>query len=187
MDHYVDVRALPHPEISPAHILNVIANRLHSALVAMRASDVGVSFPGFRLGPVSLGNTLRLHGRRERLAELLAVGFLHSLKDYVRVTDIGPVPERTVHRVVRRVQVDSSVQRLRKRQVRRHGWTEEEARRRIPDSVERRLQLPYLRMRSGSTGQPFRLFIEHQECRPTPVDGVFNTYGLSNTATIPWF
>ena len=187
MDHYVDVRALSDPEISAAHVLNVVANKLHSALVAMRSNDIGVSFPGFSLEPVSLGNTLRLHGRKDRLADLLDTGFLHLLKDYIQVSDISPVPEDAVHRVVRRVQVDSSVDRIRRRQMRRHGWTEEEARRRISDSAERRLQLPYLRMRSGSTGRPFRLFIEHKDCRSTPIIGEFNSYGLSTTATVPWF
>jgi CRISPR-associated endonuclease Csy4 len=187
MDHFIDVRALADPEIGASQVLNVTANKLHAALVALRANDIGVSFPGFRLNPVGLGNTLRLHGRKERLAELVATGFLHSVKDYVRVSEIDPVPTGAVYRVVRRVQVDSNVEKIRRRQMRRHGWTEEEARERIPDSVERRLLLPYLRMRSSSTGQPFRLFIEHQECRPAPASGEFNTYGLSTTATIPWF
>jgi CRISPR-associated endonuclease Csy4 len=187
MDHYVDIRALANPEISVPQVLNVAANKLHAALVALRASDVGVSFPRFRLEPVSLGDTVRLHGHKERLAELLDTGFLNSLKDYVRVSDIGSVPEAAVYRVVRRVQVDSNVDRIRRRQIRRHGWTEEEARRRIPNSAERRLNLPYLQMKSRSTGQAFRLFIEHQDCRPTPVAGAFNSYGLSRSATVPWF
>jgi CRISPR-associated endonuclease Csy4 len=187
MDHYVDVRALGDPEISVSQVLNVTANKLHAALVALRANDIGVSFPGFRLEPASLGDFLRLHGSRERLTELLSTGFLNSLRDYVQVSTVGSVPQGVLHRVVRRVQVDSNVERIRRRQMRRHGWSEEEARVRIPYSAERRLQLPYLRMKSSSTGQPFLLFIDHQECRPTAAAGEFNTYGLSATATVPWF
>jgi CRISPR-associated endonuclease Csy4 len=89
--------------------------------------------------------------------------------------------------VVRRVQAQSSADRIRRRQMKRHGWTEEEARARIADSVEQQLALPYLTLRSQSTGQHFRLFIDHLPCQPAPVAGPFNAYGLSSTATIPWF
>ncbi|WP_152482130.1 type I-F CRISPR-associated endoribonuclease Cas6/Csy4, partial [Dickeya sp. DW 0440] len=36
-------------------------------------------------------------------------------------------------------------------------------------------------------GQPFLLFVEHGPLQDTPVAGVFSSYGLSATATIPWF
>jgi CRISPR-associated endonuclease Csy4 len=41
-------------------------------------------------------------------------------------------------------------------------------------------------LHSQSTGQPFRLFLDHRPC-DTASAGPFNTYGLSTTATIPWF
>jgi CRISPR-associated endonuclease Csy4 len=50
-----------------------------------------------------------------------------------------------------------------------------------------RLSLPWLEVRSTSTGQRFRLFID-QEIRPgPPVPGRFSPYGLSARATVPWF
>jgi CRISPR-associated endonuclease Csy4 len=187
MDHFLEVRVLPDPEIPVAQILNVAANRLHIALVSLRANDIGVSFPMFGLEPIGLGDRIRLHGTDDRLTALLKTGSLTSIRDYVAIDEVQPVPRMSEYRIVRRVQADASVDRIRRRQMRRHGWSEQEARERVPASSERQIALPYLRMKSSSTGQPFRLFIEHQECRPTPVVGQFNAYGLSVMATVPWF
>lgn len=52
---------------------------------------------------------------------------------------------------------------------------------------EARTDLPWLNLRSLSTGQSFRLFIRHGELLSAPVVGMFSTYGLSATATVPWF
>jgi len=52
---------------------------------------------------------------------------------------------------------------------------------------EVRTDLPWLNLRSLSTGQSFKLFIRHGDLLSTPVSGMFTTYGLSATATVPWF
>jgi len=187
MDHYVDIRVLPAPELVPAHVVNAVANKLHLMLARLHITDVGMCFPRFTLDPISLGNTLRLHGNRARLRELLDLNWLTGLLDYVEASAVLPVPATAMHRTVRRVQTRSSAERVRRRQMRRHGWTEQEARERVPASIERRLNFPYLSLQSRSTGQPFRLFIDHQDCTSAPKSGDFNAYGLSAVATVPWF
>ena len=68
------------------------------------------------------------------------------------------------------------------------GWvTREEANLKIADEREKTLSLPYLRIKSQSTQQLFRLFIEHGPVVKKPITGKFSTYGLSSVATIPWF
>jgi CRISPR-associated endonuclease Csy4 len=68
------------------------------------------------------------------------------------------------------------------------GWlTEEEAQQRLLTMQEARTDLPWLNLRSLSTGQSFKLFIRHGDLLSTPVSGMFTTYGLSATATVPWF
>ena len=47
--------------------------------------------------------------------------------------------------------------------------------------------LPWINLRSLSNGQPFRLFIRHGDILAVPVGGEFSNYGLSSTATVPWF
>ncbi|GGM32158.1 hypothetical protein GCM10009425_48390 [Pseudomonas asuensis] len=74
--------------------------------------------------------------------------WLTGMRDHVRLSAVAAVPSNTKHSQVRRVQVDSSSERLRRRAMKRHGLTEEQARERIPDSVEKKLRLPYLQLRS---------------------------------------
>jgi CRISPR-associated endonuclease Csy4 len=81
--------------------------------------------------------------------------------------------------------VKSSIERIRRRQMHRHGWSEEEALRRLPDREPLALGLPFLNVASGSTGQRFKLFIAQAKVE-TPASGVFNAYGLSGSATVPW-
>ena len=67
----------------------------------------------------------------------------------------------------------------------RHGLNEMDAAQHI--DIIKTLPLPFINLRSQSTGQPFCLFIQHGLLGDKPVAGRFNAYGLSPTATIPWF
>nr|WP_308170279.1 type I-F CRISPR-associated endoribonuclease Cas6/Csy4 [Vibrio metschnikovii] len=49
------------------------------------------------------------------------------------------------------------------------------------------IKAPYLDLQSSSTGQKYRKFFECGEKQPLPVSGKFDSYGLSQTATVPWF
>lgn len=187
MDHYIDLQLRPDPEFPVPQLLNALAAKLHRALVMLHAEDIGVSFPHVRSKGAGLGDTLRLHGTQQRLQQLMQADWLRGMNDHLTTTPPQAVPPGAQFRVVRRVQAHSSAPRIRRRQMKRHGWTETQAQDRIADSVEHSLDLPYLMLRSQSTGQHFRLFVEHLPCQSAPVSGSFNAYGLSSTATIPWF
>ena len=58
---------------------------------------------------------------------------------------------------------------------------------RIPDSQQKPLRMPYIELRSLSNGNLMRVYVEHGPVQPHPQPGVFNAYGLSATATVPWF
>jgi CRISPR-associated endonuclease Csy4 len=85
------------------------------------------------------------------------------------------------------VQVKSSPERLRRRLAKRKGLTDEEAKRAIPLGAAERLNLPYVTIKSRSTGQDFRLFVDQMPPMDHAIFGSFNHYGLSATATVPWF
>ena len=187
MDHYIELRIRPDPEFPVSQLLNALVAKLHRALVTLKADDIGMSFPHHIYKGVGLGHTLRVHGRHLRLEQLMHTHWLTGMVDHLDTSEILPVPAEAQHRIVRRVQTRSNAERIRRRQMKRQGWTETEARQRIPDSVERRVDLPWLMLRSQSTGQNFRLFIEHLPCQQEAVPGLFNAYGLSSTATVPWF
>lgn len=187
MDYYLDIHLRPDPEVPSPHLMSALFGKLHRALVALPEESVGISFPARDEQRPWLGEHLRLHGTCAALDRLMAQPWLTGIRDHLRLGELLPVPVDAKHRQVRRVQVKSSPERLRRRQMRRHGFSEEEARQRIPDRTARQLDLPYLHLRSQSTGQSFRLFIRHGPLQDTPIAGHFTRYGLSDSATVPWF
>lgn len=202
MSHYVDVRLQPDAEFAPAMLMAVLFTKLHKALVTAAHHDIGVSFPQVqeradtpavkpvRAGmhpPYRLGLVLRLHGTAAALGALMATDWLCGMRDHVVCSPVQAVPTQHTYRAVNRVQAKSNPERLRRRQMRRHGLTVEQAQERIPDSAAEMLDLPFLTLRSQSTGQTFRLFIRHGPVQTTPVVGTYGAYGLSPQTTVPWF
>lgn len=187
MNHYLEIAVLPDPEFTASTLMSVLFSQLHSVLVAENGGMVGVSFPEVDQSKPSLGSRLRLHGTANELERLLETEWLAAMRDYVRVSKVSIVPSVAQHIVVRRVQVKSSPERLRRRLIKRKGISEKEARMAIPDNSAKMLNLPFVSLKSKSTGQFFRLFIDHCNIRENPVAGTFSKYGLSSTATVPWF
>lgn len=188
MNYHVDIDVRPDPEFPCHQLMSALYSKLHRALVAQGSTRIGVSFPAANLrAPHHLGTRLRLHGNLALLSTLLEGDWLTSMRDHVVLTQPKRVPDDAQHRSVRRVQVKSSPERLRRRLMRRHGLDEDEARQRIPDESARFARLPFIQLRSSSTGQTFRLFIDHGPIQPGALPGGFNAYGLSQSATIPWF
>lgn len=146
---------------------------------------IGISFPEVK--DTALGGRLRLHGQTAELEAFMSTAWLAGMRDHLKLGSIGPVPPHAKYRVVRRVQAKSNPERLRRRMMARKGVDAELARQSIPDSMAERLRLPYLVLKSQSTGQQFRLFVEHLPLQGQPIDGLFSAYGLSHTATVPWF
>jgi len=185
MDHYLDLILLPDPEFAPTHLMNALAAKLHRALAHREKGDIGMSFP--RVQGLKLGNHLRLHGTSTALSELMAQSWLTGMRDHLKLGEVTPIPADVKHCVVRRVQVKSNPERIRRRQMKRHGYTAEEARERIPDSAAKTVKLPYIQLRSNSSGHLFPLYIQHGPPQASGQPGTFSAYGLSDTATIPWF
>lgn len=186
MDHYVDIRLRPAPEF-PAHLLmDALFAKLHRLLTQLGSNDIGVSFPEAGNAKAGLGRRLRLHGTQVSLLRAIDTPWLSGMRDHADITDVSLVPADAKHCCVRRVQAKSSPERLRRRQMKRKGWTEEQACAAIPDSAAEQLNLPYLTVRSTSTGQAFRLFVR-QEPVNAPSAGRFNAYGFSGAASVAWF
>lgn len=184
MDHYLEIRVLADPEFTTQQLLDALFSKLHRALAQTTLGNIGISFPD---AAKTLGGTIRLHGLADALAALQGTFWLKGLRDYTQVSEIQPVPDNAAYRVVKRVQVKSSAKRLRRRSVAKGWLTQEQAENQIPLSKEKRSNLPYLQLKSASTGQMFKLFIEQGPIQPIPSTGEFSAYGLSATATIPWF
>lgn len=187
MDSYIELQLLPDPEFPANMLMNALFAKLHRGLVSHGEGRVGVSFPDVEQKVRGLGARLRLHGRAADLERLMSANWLLGMRDHLHLSELQPVPCGASHRIVSRIQTKSSPERLRRRAMRRHDLSPEAATARIPDGAAKRLDLPYLVLASHSTGQQFRLFIDHCPLQDQASPGLFNAYGLSSTASVPWF
>lgn len=179
MDSYIDIRVLPDLELSESTLLNNLFAKLHRQL---GTGDIGVSFP-----KVSnrLGDTLRIHGSAVRLEQLMQQPWLKGLRDYTETSAVLPVPsELKGYRVLNRVQ-RKSAHNKEKRVVAKGWFTPEQAKQRYEDPKP--IRQPFLAIQSLSTKQHIKIFVKHGPILKAPKEGSFNSYGMSNTATIPWF
>lgn len=186
MDHYLDLRLRADPEFPQHQLMDALFARLHRALVQRDSTGIGLSFPDARGLRGGLGARMRLHGTMAALEPLAALSWLVGMRDHVEVASVLAVPASTSWVSVRRIQAKSNVDRLRRRQMKRKGWTAEEAAAALPEAAVEMLNLPFLTIRSASTGRTFRLFVRQQPATGQQ-PGHFNAYGLSAEATLPRF
>lgn len=182
--HYVDLALRGDEETALREVLDIAFGRLHRALAALAPSGVGVSFPAAsRPGAFSavhtLGNVIRLHGDPPALAGLLATPWSTNLADHLTISLVRPVPEGAEPIRLVRVQPKSNTERLLRRAMKRHHLTLETARERYAEHRPERVALPYLSVRSASTNQSFRLYV-NQRPAAAPCVGTFSAYGLSS-------
>lgn len=186
MDHFIDARLLPDPEFTAPLLMSALYNKLHRALASLQVENVGVSFPEYQLLPRTLGGILRVHGTQAALSDLMAAGWLNGMSDHIDPASIQAAPQPGEYLLVQRKQYKTNVDRLRRRRMRRKGDSWDQASTAIPDTAVQTPRLPFVNLRSQSTGQTFAVFIE-QTTRSQPTPGTFSNYGLSRSATVPKF
>lgn len=182
MDHYIEIKILPDPEFPATTLMNALSNKLHKALVDLRSNSIGVSFPDYGK---TLGQRLRLHGAQQKLNELENCDWIGRMKDYCQSSAVLPVPEGIKHRTVSRQQDNMSEANLR-RLIKRGSIDSAEVEAYKYKMVEQYQKGPYLELQSSKGGR-YRRYIVLGDLVDKEVVGEFNQFGLSKTATIPWF
>jgi len=193
MNSHINIQIQPDAEFPENVLLNKSITKLHKALHDQNQTSIGISFPNYK---IKLGNIIRLHGNQADLKTLQGLNWLGGLAGYCEISDIMPVPETVEgYRTVSRIQPTMTLAKLKKRvdyqKARGDLKTEKEV-----EAYEKQykarmfaasLDNPYLELQSTSTGEHYRVFIKFGEIKSQPVKGEFNHFGLSKTATIPWF
>lgn len=183
MNHYVDIKLLPDAEIPATVLMNATYTKLHKALFDLHATDIGVSFPKLKK---TLGDLLRIHGTAETLDKLQCLNWIGGMKGYCEQSDIRSVPAGAKYRVVSRRQSTMSNAKL-NRLLKRGTISDEQIEQYTGKMLAKGLNIPYLELVSGSSGQKHRRYIECGPPLDNPTEGVFDQFGLSKTATVPWF
>lgn len=183
MDYYIDLCLKPDAEMREAELSSKVFTKFHKALVNLDTNQIGISFP---LVNLKLGKLFRIHGDQSLLSDLQGQAWLGGLSEYCKHSDILKVPDQVEYRVISQKRSNMSNAKL-KRLIARGNIDEAGIKNYKVKMLSQGLDNPYLDVFSGSTQQNRRIFFEFSEILPRPVQGVFNTYGLSKTATVPWF
>lgn len=191
MKVYFDITLLPDAEANLGFLWQKVFTQVHLALVENKLPDgnsaVAVSFPTYAGKDFPLGSKLRLMaGDEEELQDLNLPEALSRLTDYCHLSSIKSVPQTSFHANFWRIRFDSNIERLARRRAKRKEISFEEALEHYAGFDEEQSKLPYIQIQSLSKDERFRLFVKKTELDEA-VDGVFNCYGLSKTATVPWF
>jgi CRISPR-associated endonuclease Csy4 len=183
MDHYLDILILPDPEFSATILMNSLYTKLHKALYDNKSTSIGVSFPRYH---VSLGNVLRIHGTISDLNKLMQQNWIGGMCGYCTISEIMQVPPSSRFRTVSRKQPTMSQSKL-NRLIKRGSISVDEIDKYKAKMQGNTLAGPYLELASGSNKHKHRRYIAFGELQDNPAPGEFDQFGLSKTATIPWF
>lgn len=183
MDSYINIRLLPDAEMHEAELISKVFTKFHKALVQLNTNQIAISFPDVNM---SLGKLIRIHGSINLLNDLQGLMWLGALAGYCQVSKILSVPEQVQYRVISAKRHNLSNAKLR-RLIARGSIDKDGEERYKAKMLSQTFENPYLDLFSSSTKQQYRKFFEFSEIQPEPVFGAFDSYGLSDTATIPWF
>ncbi|WP_435343417.1 type I-F CRISPR-associated endoribonuclease Cas6/Csy4 [Enterobacter roggenkampii] len=184
MRNYIEIRLLPDGEdFTASELLSEVWGKLHIALVESKA-HVAVSFPQHSAS--QLGYVMRLHGDSDALTALNATKWIDGLLGYVNVTDERTAPESAKYAIVSRARFRNNAARLRRRAEKRGNLSAEELDRLFNVNNEQQPDVPAVELFSHTTQQYLVMFVRHRIV-DKPQAGEFNTYGLSATATVPYF
>lgn len=197
MKYYLDITLLPDTEANLGFLWQKVYQQIHLALVenkiAENQSAIAISFPKYEDKEFPLGDKLRLlANEQEQLKQLNIEHWLSRLIDYTHIKPIKEVP-LTVNQFARfkRKQFKSNLVKEAKRRAKYKGESLEVALEHFKH-YQAESSLAFINMsslsmeRDISINRNFKLFIE-REILEEQERGVFNCYGLSKDATVPWF
>jgi CRISPR-associated endonuclease Csy4 len=199
--HYQELFIFPDPE-TPRHVLRAkVFQALHLSFVGaekvilgkqeIETVRFGISFPNYHAALFELDYTIRVFAPSEHDFEKLELpDKLKTLRDYLRLGSVLPVPETVTFSCFKRKQVKSGLERRARRLVARgNAPSFEDALEKLKKAgAKKRTQLPYIYTDTSSTGKHrVPIFIDKTDV-DSENEGSFTTYGLSkNGSTVPVF
>lgn len=188
--HYFELRAIPQIELSEVMVINQLMQSLHQTLVHYDG-DIGISFPCYtQKQRKTLGGIIRLFGNEKQLSQLKNKLQCNSvIHHYAVFINITPIP-KNINRYLRvsrvRQKGSSALKRAEKRLTEQGKWSADIQQKMIEKWGSIELKYPHCHLTSSSTKQRFILWVNQQQC-DTACSGKFNSYGMSQTTTVPDF
>ena len=189
LSHYFEIKAVPHEEMPQSAITSLAMQDLHSLLKDFEGK-VALAFPNYQKHVLTLGGRIRCFGDSASLEILRLKLSNKTISDYAIITNINPVATniRGYYNYSRVQNKGLSDLRRQQRRLESEGVCEDRIKEILGNKAQNQKQitLPHVHIKSSSTGQQFLLMIKQKQ-KPMKSTGVFNSYGLSKDATVPWF
>jgi CRISPR-associated endonuclease Csy4 len=208
MKYYLDITLLPDAEANLGFLWQKVFQQIHLALVdnkvSANESAVALSIVNYcdkaavdpNHKPFPLGNKLRLLADSEAILQKLDINrWLNRLMDYCHISSIKTVPtDIKQYARFNRKNVKSIEKKAQRRAVHLAKPYDEVLAYLIEEGKSKACKLPFINVESQESKKQagkgvscqFLLFIE-QVLFDEAVNGKFDCYGLSKTATVPWF
>jgi CRISPR-associated endonuclease Csy4 len=197
MKYYQELTLLPSYDVPLSFIWSKVYQQLHLGFVEQQDDSgnvpYGISFPQYQYDKkkIGLGEKIRVFANSEE--ELVKLGlkkWLERFTDYVHITGIRAVPEKVVgYAIYQRVRQENSVDSKARRFLLRHkerNMNYDETVVMFSTEKKRVCSFPYLKQKSLTNNNLFRLYVEKVACPKERYNG-FGTYGLSPISTVPEF
>ncbi len=196
MKYFFELTFISNNEFSFYQLWSKVYAQLHLAFVETKDEDnkinLGISFPEYQFnnekGIGFLGSKLRVFANSEEELQKLDIRrWLERLNDYVHISSIKEVPVHKItgYAIFSRKQVKTNADRLARHRVKRGDISYEEAKSRYQNVITT-TDLPFIQLKSLTSTQPFKLFIEKRVSEKLTEDK-FSTYGLSARSSVPEF
>ncbi|PID45849.1 MAG: type I-F CRISPR-associated endoribonuclease Cas6/Csy4 [Proteobacteria bacterium] len=199
MKYYVELTLLPDPEMTTYYLWERVYQQVHLAFVENKEANnrvkMGVAFPDYHLEKPSLGRRLRVFAEtHEQLSRLDLSQWLKRLADYVHCKAIKEVPSGVEgYGCYKRIYEKGTNENLARRRAKKLSISYEAALNYFENDKERKrsskrvVNLPFITMKSLSSGEKYPLFIGFVKTDGLIDGGGFNTYGLSANSSVPLF
>lgn len=197
MNYYQELTIINNPELSLYELWSKLYMQLHLAFVEQKDANeqvpYGVSFPEYvnkeedGRNTISLGTKLRIFANNvDEFQALNLDKWLDRLTDYVHIKKPKPVVNVKYFLSVNRYRPKGSVEKLARRQAKHNGISITAATDKLGSYTQKLITYPFIKINSLHDKKSFSLCINQQKVNNSCI-GKFNTYGLSKTATVPWF
>ncbi|MCS5709102.1 type I-F CRISPR-associated endoribonuclease Cas6/Csy4 [Candidatus Berkiella cookevillensis] len=200
MKYYIDITLLPNEDVSLGFLWQKIFQQVHIALVDNKVGEnesaIALSVVEYKDKNFPLGRKLRLLADTEEvLVKLNIQEWLKRLRDYCQIEPIKNVPDDIKqYAQFKRKSVKSIENKAKRRAEHLNKPYAEVLAYLIKEGRSTKSELPFIKVESQNSKKrveqgvscQFLLFIECSLLEK-PASGKFDCYGLSKTATVPWF
>lgn len=200
MKYFLDITLLPDAEANLGFLWQKVFQQVHIALVDNKIGDnesaVAISIINYGDKDFPLGNQLRLLANTEEALQKFDIHrWLNRLSDYCHVKPIKPVPtDVSQYAGFKRKSVKSIEKKAERRAVHLNKPYDEVLAYLRKENRSEECKLPFINVESQQTKKrlelgesPFFFIFIERVLTDKPIEGKFDCYGLSKTATVPWF